>query len=242
MKASIGYIIVGARGDLGSIIYNELKAKGNAVFGVDVAASVDTVDNIAVCDFSSPSDVRQYFDEECGSLECEEMVIVLAQGKINNEPALRIEGSQLVTHAVESWDEVVTSNLKSAFVGATEFARMCRKRKRLGLVVAFSSISAGGAPGQIAYSAAKGGIESMIKSLARELGPAGIRAVALAPGYIDTASTQKHLSETRIERITQQTPLRRLGRADEIVSTIEWLAATKFISGTIVEVSGGFTL
>lgn len=242
MKHELGYIVVGARGHFGNYILSELRAKGNTVLGVDAAPSENGPDDIALCDFSSSSSARRYFDEECDGLETGQFVIVLAQGRIHNEAALRIEGSQLVTHNEDSWDDVITSNLKTTFVGATEFARMCRKRRKPGLVIAFSSISAGGAPGQIAYSAAKGGIESMIKSFARELGPSGIRAVSIAPGYIDTPSTRKHVTESRIEKISQQTPARRLGRPGEILSTIEWIAATEFVSGTTIEVTGGLTL
>lgn len=242
MKPDLGYIVVGARGFLGNHIFSELRAAGNAVIGVDATPSDNVRDEIAVCDFSSPSAVRRFLEKGCDGLEKGKFAIVLAQGKIHNEAALKIEGSQLVTHREASWDEVITSNLKTTFVGATEFARICRKQRKPGLVIAFSSISAEGAPGQIAYSAAKGGLEAMIRSFARELGPAGIRAVSIAPGYIDTPSTRKHLTESRIERISQQTPVRRLGTPSEILSTIEWIAETEFVTGTTIEVAGGLTL
>ncbi|MEQ9086622.1 MAG: SDR family oxidoreductase [Pontimonas sp.] len=242
MSPERGYIVVGARGQLGSHIFTGLKAEGSLVLGVDVAQSETETDEIEVCDFSSPRAVRGYFDERCDGLKVGELVMVLAQGRIHNEPVLRLEGSQLVTHEEGSWDDVITSNLKTAFVGATEFARMCRMKRMPGVVIAFSSISAGGAPGQLAYSAAKGAIESMVKALARELGPVGIRAVSIAPGYIDTPSTRRHMTESRLESVTQRTPVRRLGTPGEILSTIKWIATTEYVSGTTIEVSGGLTL
>lgn len=242
MKHDPGFIVVGAKGHIGSFLFASLRAKGHKVLGVDVATSVSSIDDVAVCDFSSPGAVRHYLDETCSTLDPAQLVIILAQGLIHNEAAVKVEGDQLVTHQEESWDEVIRSNLKTTFVGATEFARMCRERRKSGVIIAVSSISAGGAVGQIAYSAAKGGIESLVKAINRELGPAGIRAVSISPGYIDTPSTRQHVSESRIEKIVQQTPVRRLGTPNEILSTIEWIVATEFVSGTTVEITGGLTL
>lgn len=233
---------MGARGHLGCHLYATLEAKGNEVVGADAAHSSSLPDGIAVCDFSSPREVRRFFDETCSSLEATQLILILAQGLIHNEAAVSFEGGQFATHDEKNWDLVIASNLKTTFVGATEFARMCRENRKAGVIIAFSSISAGGAPGQIAYSAAKGGVESLIRSINRELGPAGIRAVSIAPGYIDTPSTRKHLSPSRIEKLAQQTPVRRLGTPDEILSTIEWIAETEFVSGTTVELTGGLTL
>lgn len=236
------FIVVGAAGHLGSEIYKSLRTANSSVSGVDKVGCDETESDIECCDFSSPSAVREYFRTETVPLVGDQLVLVLAQGKIHSEPVLRMEGTEYKTHDEDKWDEIIESNLKTSFVGATEFAMHCRIRRKRGLIIAFSSISARGASGQIAYSSAKAGIEAMVRTLAQELGPTGIRAVAIAPGYIDVASTRHNLSDLRLENIKRRTPLRRLGRSGEIVSTIMWLAETEYVNGTVVALDGGLVV
>jgi 3-oxoacyl-[acyl-carrier protein] reductase len=118
---------------------------------------------------------------------------------------------------------------------------MLEAHKR-GVVVNISSVCANGNPGQVAYSAAKAGLNGLTLALAKELGPLGIRVVGLAPGYFDTASTRRHVSEARLTKVTAAVPLKRLGRVSEIAHAIDFIIGNDYLNGTIMELDGGLVL
>jgi len=111
-----------------------------------------------------------------------------------------------------------------------------------GVVVNISSICSRGNKGQAAYSAAKGGLNSLTMALAKELGSLGIRVVALAPGYFDTASTNRNVPPDRLEEITHSVPLKRLGKLEEIFSAVNFILNNAYVNGTVIELNGGLTL
>ena len=79
----------------------------------------------------------------------------------------------------------------------------------------------------------------MTAALAKELGPMGIRVVALAPGYFDTASTRDHVPPAKLKDIKGAIPLKRLGRIEEIAATVRFILANEYVNGTVLEVDGG---
>lgn len=112
-----------------------------------------------------------------------------------------------------------------------------------GCVVNVSSINAvRGQQGVAAYSAAKAGLDGLTRSLAREVGPAGIRVVGLAPGYFDSEMTAGMSEDTR-RRLTRRTPLGRLGTVDDVVDVFAFLISdrARFITGQTITVDGGYT-
>ena len=143
-------------------------------------------------------------------------LLVNAVGLIWNEPVLSLKGARFTGHALESFERVIRANLTAAFVTATHVAaRMARTGG--GSIVNFSSIAAGGNTGQAAYSAAKAGIEGMTRAMARELGPLGIRVNAIAPGFIDVATTRDAVAEPRPSEYVRRTPVGRLGTVEELM-------------------------
>lgn len=143
--------------------------------------------------------------------------------------------------APEEWRKQLDVNLSGAFY-------MCQKAvphmisQGRGSIVNISSIwgIAGGAC-EAAYSAAKAGLIGLTKSLARELGPSGIRVNCVAPGVIDTQMNAMHSKET-LTALTEDTPLGRLGMPHEIASAVYFLASddASFITGQTLCVDGGF--
>ncbi|MEU9373897.1 SDR family oxidoreductase [Streptomyces sp. NPDC048255] len=112
-----------------------------------------------------------------------------------------------------------------------------------GCVVNVSSINATrGQTGVTVYSAAKAALDGLTRSLAREVGPAGVRVVGLAPGYFESAMTENMPAETR-RRITRRTPLGRLGTIEDMVAVFAFLVsdAARFVTGQTITVDGGYT-
>ena len=113
-----------------------------------------------------------------------------------------------------------------------------------GSIVNISSIAArlGGLPGLAPYAATKGAVESFTKGLATEVGPEGIRANVVAPGFTATDLTRDQIAQAGFrERIEGMTPLRRIGAPEEIAEAAAWLVspASAFVTGSVVTVSGG---
>jgi 3-oxoacyl-[acyl-carrier protein] reductase len=108
------------------------------------------------------------------------------------------------------------------------------------VVVVSSVVASRGSPGLAVYAATKAGLEGFARSLARELGPRGIRVNAVAPGFLET-DLSSSLSEANRARIVRRTPLGRLGVPADVVGAIEFLAGRQaaFITGQVVTVDGG---
>jgi len=237
-----GYIVVGARGSIGGHILSQLRALGHSAIGVDLPKGIGPSDDLVECDFRDSDEVKLFFESLPGKLANLNLVLVLALGKIHNEPILSIGTDGIETHQEHTWDEVVKSNLTTLFIGTREFARLCWSLRKPGLVIAFSSVSAGGNPGQVAYSAAKAGVEGFVRAAAKELGPLGIRIAAIAPGYMSAKSTRASVPDTRLEKVRVATPLRRLGDMEDLARTVIWLAETEFLTGATIHIDGGLVV
>ncbi len=163
-------------------------------------------------------------------------------GIIRNAPLLNLFDPAERRHSLELWEEVIDVNLTAVFLVTRAFvARMAEKRVR-GVVISMSSIAAKGNAGQGAYAAAKAGVEALTKSWARELGPLGFRFMAIAPGFIDTPSTRRALSEEVLTELKRRTPLRRLGQAEEVAQAVLYALKNDMATGSVLEVDGGITL
>ncbi len=146
------------------------------------------------------------------------------------------------------WDLTMEIDLKGVLRLARAAAPRMRARKR-GAMVAVSSISgiAYGWAEHVHYSAAKAGILGLVRGLAAELGPEGIRVNGVAPGFIRTAqslSEEHSMGEARLQAQTPAIPLRRIGEAEEVADVITFLAsdAARYITGQTILVDGGLTI
>ena len=140
----------------------------------------------------------------------------------------------------DQWDAVINTNLSSIYRMSKAVIRGMMK-KRGGRIINISSVvGATGNPGQTNYAAAKAGLVGFSKSLAREIGSRNITVNSIAPGFIDTDMTRE-LDDKQKEALLSQIPLGRLGSADEIAATVEFLAspAAGYITGETIHVNGG---
>jgi 3-oxoacyl-[acyl-carrier protein] reductase len=140
------------------------------------------------------------------------------------------------------WDRIMALNLKSAFLCAKAvWEEMARRRS--GCIVNVTSIAArnGGGPGAAAYAAAKGGLLTYTKSLAKELAPYGVRVNGVAPGVIATPYHERHSSPELFRKFVASIPLGRAGTAEEVADVIVFLAspAARYLTGETIEVNGG---
>jgi 3-oxoacyl-[acyl-carrier protein] reductase len=148
-----------------------------------------------------------------------------------------------VRMSAEDWNEALRVNLTSAFF-LSRAALRGMLRRRAGTIVAVSSIVAlSGNAGQANYAAAKAGLIGLVRTLARETGPRGIRANAVVPGYIETDMTAR-LEERQQEAILGMTPLGRLGRPDDVAGVVAFLCspAAAYITGALIPVDGGLSM
>lgn len=141
------------------------------------------------------------------------------------------------------WELVLQTNLTSAYHCSKAVIRpMMRKRK--GRIINITSVvGLSGQEGQTNYAASKAGLIGFTKSLAREIGSRNITVNAVAPGFVPTALTEV-LSESQIEAIVKNTPLRRLGSVEDIAYAVAFLASDEagFITGQTISVDGGLIM
>ena len=182
-------------------------------------------------DFTQTEEVVKAVKEEFGSID----ILVNNAGITKDGLMLRMTEQQ--------WDAVIAVNLKSSF----NFIHACvpvMMRQRSGSIINMASVvGVHGNAGQANYAASKAGMIALAKSVAQEMGPKGIRANAIAPGFIDTAMTQALSDEIRKEW-ESKIPLRRGGRVEDIANVATFLASdlSSYVSGQVIQVDGGMNM
>ncbi len=169
-------------------------------------------------------------------------LLVHGAGLIHSEPLVNLLSRGERVHSRENWCRVMRANLDAVFLLTSRVVDAWLTRRHKGAVVSISSIAAQGNAGQTAYAAAKAGVNAMTMSWAKELGPMGLRFVAIAPGFIDTPSTRAALSQTALAKLEQQVPLRRLGEPEAVYLALRHSIENDYLSGTVLEVDGGLSL
>ncbi len=141
------------------------------------------------------------------------------------------------------WDMVININLKSAF-NFTHAVIPTMMRQKNGSIINMSSVvGVSGNAAQANYSASKAGMIGLAKSVAKELGSRGIRANAIAPGFIVTEMTGQLSDEVR-EKWMEQIPLRRGGTPEDVANVVLFLASdlSAYVSGQVIPVCGGMNM
>jgi 3-oxoacyl-[acyl-carrier protein] reductase len=237
-------VITGSSGEIGSHLVAHFDAAGWMVLGLDLRPPqwepkphvVSTM-----CDLANGVEATAALNR-LGTRYGPPDVLVNCAGRIANSPLLKRGTDGWEVHDFALWNGVISSGLTSAFHATAICARLMLEARKKGVVVNISSVCANGNPGQVAYSAAKAGLNGLTLALAKELGPLGIRVVGLAPGYFETTSTTQNVSEARLAKVIGAVPLKRLGRVAEIAHAIDFVIDNEYMNGTIVELDGGLVL
>ena len=178
--------------------------------------------------FEETAEVVKKIHEDFGTID----VLVNNAGITKDGLMLRMTEAQ--------WDAVINVNLKSAF----NFVHAClpiMMRQRGGPIINMSSVvGVHGNAGQANYAASKAGMIALAKSVAQEMGSRGVRANAIAPGFIETAMTHQLSEEVRKEWM-KQIPLRRGGQAEDVANVAVFLASdlSSYVTGQVIQVDGG---
>jgi 3-oxoacyl-[acyl-carrier protein] reductase len=241
-------IVTGAARGIGAATARRLAADGMAVAVLDLDASsctgtVDAITGAGGRAMAVGADVSQADQVEA------------AVGKVAADlgpPAILVNNAGVIRDNLlfkmteDDWDTVLGVHLRGAFL----MSRAAQKHmvdQRYGRIVNLSSSSALGNRGQVNYSAAKAGMQGFTKTLAIELGPFGITANAVAPGFIATdmtAATAARIGmsfEDFQQAAASQVPVRRIGQVEDVAHVISFLCSegAGFVSGQVIYVAGG---
>ena len=237
-------IVTGGAGHLGAAIVRALVARGWRVTVLDhPGPALDAIgaepDVTALpCDLADAAATDGAFDIAWAGGPVP--VLVNAVGRIHSAPLVNPLARR--RHSAEEWRATLEANLTTVFLAtAAQADRMVASRTR-GVVVSLSSVAAAGNAGQSAYAAAKAGVNAATLAWAKELGPLGIRFVAVAPGFIDTPSTRAALAESVLKEWQRRIPLRRLGLAEEVAAAVLFAVDNGHLSGKVLEIDGGLTI
>ncbi|MBK8579842.1 MAG: SDR family oxidoreductase [Candidatus Accumulibacter sp.] len=212
--------------DLNGELLNTLVAERITVFACDVA------------DADQASTVVDTVMQAHGRID----MLVNAAGWICSAPLYNLLDRTGGRHDLGLWEKALRLNLTTALVmGACVAEKMIRRRTR-GVIINISSVAARGNAGQSAYAAAKAGSNALALSWAKELGGLGIRALAIAPGFIDTSSTHAAMSQERLRDWVGRTALRRLGTPEQVAQCVIFAAENDYLTGTVIELDGGLKL
>jgi len=143
------------------------------------------------------------------------------------------------------WNDALNLNLTSTFAICQAALRRMEPRGR-GAIITMSSLAAfdGGGPGSAHYAASKGAVATFTRSLAKEVGPAGIRVNGVSPGLIATRFHDTFNTPANRQAIAERTPARREGAPEDVANAVVFLASERaaFLAGEIIQVNGGLGL
>ena len=232
-------LITGASRGIGKAVALRFAAEGADIAFTDIKVDPGTVSELEALGVK----VRAYEADASDFAVTEEVVAKIHAefGRIDilvNNAGITRDGLML-RMSEASWDAVLTVNLKSAF---NYIHAVCpiMSQQRGGNIISMSSVvGMAGNAGQCNYSASKAGLIGLTKSIAKEMGPRGVRANCIAPGFIISEMTDKLPEETR-KALAKSIPLRRGGTVDEVAGVALFLASelSSYVSGQVISVCG----
>ena len=236
-------IVTGGSGEIGSEICRKLCEKGYAVavcYNTDRISAEELVAELVSagysaeavkCDVRDPSQIR----------EAVHRASLLGDLAV----AVNCAGTALYAQIQDTDDEAVQDIFAANSIGAYLLCREAAKHmipSHYGRIVSVSSMwGISGGSCESAYSASKSALTGMTRALAKELGPSGITVNCVAPGLIDTKMNSR-LSASDIQALVEDTPVCRIGTAEDVADAVIFFCDSPFITGQVLLVDGGFSL
>lgn len=237
MKGLAGQVVAvtGARGGIGVAICRRLEDEGATVFGLDRVEC--PVGSFVQADVAEPASLQSALDIILDDQQRVDAVVAAAGVVEDDVPAESME--------IDLFDRVLGVNLRGVFLTCQTFGRRMLEQGR-GQIVAISSMSGNHVVNtpqkQCAYNTSKAGVSALVRSLAVEWGPRGVRVNTVAPGYVETPllGLKKHQFDAWLSR----TPLGRMADPVEVAGTIAFLLSddARYYCGSELLVDGGYTL
>jgi 3-oxoacyl-[acyl-carrier protein] reductase len=253
LKDKVIVVTGGGRG-LGRAMALELAAKGAKLALADLSQE-DLDTTVGLC-MEKGVEARAYICNVAKEDEVEKMFTDIVadfgtlHGLVNNAGITRDglfmkvdreTGKVAKKMSMDQWNLVMDVNLTGTFLCAREAAAQMIDLGVPGCIINISSISRSGNMGQTNYTATKAGVEAMAVTWAKELSRYGIRAASIAPGYIGTEMVMSMKPEA-LEKIAAGIPAKRLGKPEEIASTVNFILENDYITGRCFEVDGGLRI
>jgi 3-oxoacyl-[acyl-carrier protein] reductase len=238
-------VVTGAGRGIGRAIALKFAAQGADIAAVDlktefVQETVEEARKLGRKAWAVAANVS-----EAASVEAAAEQILKEAGRVDilvNNAGITKDG--LVMRMSEAdWDAVLDINLKGTFLFTKALSRSLLKQKSGRIVNIASVIGLIGNAGQCNYAASKAGVIGLTKSCAREFASRGITVNAIAPGFIQTAMTDK-LSQEQKDAIIKQIPLASLGQAEDVAEAVLFFAspAARYVTGQVLAVDGGMVM
>jgi len=216
-------IVTGAGRGLGKAMCDALADAGAKVYGADIKGAYFD------CDVTNEQQVIALFESFSG-LHGHIDAVINCAGITADAMTKKM--------TVEQFKRVVKVNLLGTWLVGREALRTLEPG---GCIINISSCNREGQMGQSNYSATKAGVVGMMKAWAKEGARSKIRAVAIAPGYIETEMTAAMKQET-LQFMADSVPLKRLGQPEEIASAVKFVLENDYVNGTVIEVDGGLVV
>ena len=236
-------LVTGAARGIGKAIALKFASEGASIAFTDLVineAAEETVKELEAlgvkvkayasnaADFEATQEVVAEIEKEFGRVD----ILVNNAGITKDGLVMRMSEAQ--------WDAVIDVNMKSAFNFLHAVVPIMARQKGGSIINMASIAGQTGNPGQVNYSASKAGLIAMAKSVAKEMGGRGIRANAIAPGYVITEMTEA-LPQSVRDEFVKMIPLGRGASVDEIASVALFLASdlASYVTGQVIAVNGG---
>ena len=244
LSGKVALVTGGSRG-IGAASALALADEGANV-AISSVASADKAEAVVTELKAKGVEARAFKADQANAGEVDQLVRHVAKqfGRLDilvNNAGIAFRGS-LAETTDHDWDKVIATNLTACFRLSRLAAHQMGKQKWGRIIMISSIMSLIGRPTLSAYAAAKGGLTSLTRSLAAELGPQGITCNAIAPGYIATDLTESLKRRSEFDAyIRGRTPLGRWGNADELAGPAIFLSseAASYVNGHILTVDGG---
>ena len=236
-------LITGAARGIGKAIALKYAAEGADIAFTDLEINEVALQTVSELEALGVK-VKGYASNAANFDETQEVVaqVVADFGRIDilvNNAGITKDG--LVMRMSEGqWDAVIAVNMKSAFNFLHAVVPVMARQKSGSIINMASIAGQTGNPGQVNYSASKAGLIAMAKSVAKEMGPRGIRANSIAPGYVLTEMTEV-LPQAVKDEFIKLIPLKRGATVEEIANTALYLGSdlSSYVSGQVIAVNGG---